>query len=63
MPLIMSQNFSKIPFSVYVKAAYRLLQVKLWKLKLWNKDAITKEVIVALNWFIQIKVFRVEAFM
>ena len=63
MPLITSQTFSEISFTIYVNAAERLLQVKLWKLKIWNKDAITKEIIVALNWFIHIKVFIVEAFM
>ena len=40
-----------------------MLQVKLWKLKIWNKDARTKEIIVVLNWFIHIKVLRVEVFM
>ena len=38
-----------------------MLQVKLWKLKILNKDAITKEIIVVLNWFIHTKVFIVEA--
>ena len=33
-----------------------MLQVKLRKLKIWNKDAIT--IIVVLNWFIHINVFR-----
>ena len=34
-----------------------MLLVKLWKLKIWNKDAITKEIIVVLNWFIHISLY------
>ena len=37
-----------------------MLQVKLWKLKIWNKDAITKDIKVVLNWFINIEVFKVD---
>ena len=33
-----------------------MLQVEMWKQKIWNKHAITKEIIIALNWFIHIKV-------
>ena len=33
------------------------------KTEKWNKDAITKEIIVVLNWFIHIEVFLVETFM
>ena len=62
MPLIISQKFSEIVFTIYMKAAKRSSQVKLWKLKTLNKDAITKEIIILLNWFIHIKVFIVEAF-
>ena len=40
-----------------------MLQVKLWKLKIWNKDAITKEIIAVLNWFIHVEVLIVETFM
>ena len=33
------------------------------KTEIWNKDAIIKEIIVVLNWFIHIEVFIVETFM
>ena len=57
MPLIMSQKFSEISFTIYVNAAERLLKVKLWKLKIWNKDVITKEIIVVLNSFTHIQIY------
>ena len=53
----------RIFFHHYVNPAQRLLQVRLWKLKIWNKYVITKEIIVVLNWFIHVEVFIGKDFM
>ena len=63
MRLIMSQKFSEISFTIYINAAKRLLHAKLCKLKIWNKDAITKEIGVVFSCFIEIRFFMVEKFM